>query len=293
MEEFKLNIWRTHPQGVRIEKAEKTLNGTAHPGGVKFCGPFTDANSYGFWVFPAHDIDICWRGGQHFEHKVVDEYDDSEHQVIRNLLKPKDDTDIEKWCPAKGGRTKYSFGAVEEGVVQIYTGVILETPPGWMLHIRSPINFAPQPYHIMEGILPTDWMQYDLWTNLKFDKQNEWVQIRKDQWPPLAQITPVRRETTSKEWSVGREEMINRGDPEAERVFEYYVEYNKKKYCGNGKQRLSFTDESLKKDAGTFHKERVKMVPKCSYEPNTELLKPKEKKGIKSKFFKSNCKNSR
>lgn len=286
MEEFKLNIWRTHPEGVRIVKAEKTLNDTAHPGGVKFCGPFADANAYGFWVFPAHDIDICWRGGVHFEHRVLSEFDNSERHVIGSLLKPSDKTDLNKWCPENGGRTKYSFGGVEEGVVQIYTGVILQTPPGWALHIRSPINFSPQPYHIMEGVLPTDWMQYDLWTNVKFDIQDQWVHLRKDQWPPLAQLLPVRRETTSKDWDIGREEMINRGDPEAEKVFEYFVEYNTKKYCEGGRQRLSPTDASLTKDASTFHRERLKMVPKGQVEPDPELLKPRKRKTVKPKFFK-------
>lgn len=286
MEDFKLNIWRTHPEGVRIIKAEKTLNNTAHPEGVRFCGPFADANAYGFWVFPAHDIDICWRGGTHFEHRAIEEYDNSERYVINNLLEPADRTNLDKWCPEKGGRTKYSFGAVEEGVVQIYTGVILETPPGWTLHIRSPINCSKQPYHIMEGILPTDWMQYDLWTNVKFDIQDEWVSLRKEQWPPLAQLIPVRREAISKDWEINREEMINKGDPEAERVFNYFVEYNTKKYCTGGKQRLSPTNESYTKDAGTFHKERVKMIPKGQFEPVPELIKPPEKRNIKPKFFK-------
>lgn len=283
---FKLNIWRTHPEGVRIVKAEKTLNNTAHPGAVKFCGPFTDANSYGFWIFPAHDIDICWHGGSEFEVKMLDEYDASDHYVMRNLLKETDNTDLNKWCPAEGGRTKYSFGAVEEGVVQIYTGVILQTPPGWVLHLRNPINFEPQAYHVMEGILPTDWMQYDLWTNLKFDQKHVWVHIRRDQWPPLAQIIPIRRESISLEWEIGRDEMINRGDVEAERVFNYYVEYNTKKYCRGGRQRFSPVDPSLTKNASTFHRERVRMVPKGNYEPDQEVLKPKQRKVVKPKYIK-------
>jgi hypothetical protein len=127
--------------------------------------------------------------------------------------------------PGGTGRNKFSWGTVDEGVVQFWTGNIFETPPGWSLHIRSPINFPTKPCHVMEGILETDWMQQDIWANVVFDRKDEWVQFRTD--TPFAQLVPVRRESYAEKWQLS-EEIINRDTPEANRVFEYWTQFNER-----------------------------------------------------------------
>jgi len=265
-EPFNVKVWTLHTHASRIEKAEKTLAGTANAGGVKWCGPFTYANAAGWWLYPPIDIDILWRGGKEFEHRLLLPWDNEEELLISSLLRPEDQADISKFC--LGGRTKFTWGAVEEGVVQMWTGCIFETPPGWGLHIRSPINCPTQPYHIMEGILETDWLQYDIWTNLVFDRADEWVHLRRDQWPPLAHIVPIKRESYNESWEFSVEQ-VNRDTPEANRVFEYYVEYNMKKFGHGGKQALSTTDLNLTKDSTTYMRERKKFL-KCPYSSDSD-----------------------
>ena len=58
-----LKVWRLHPSSCPIVRAEKTLHGAAHRAGVRWCGPFTNANRAGWWVFPPVDVDIVWKGG--------------------------------------------------------------------------------------------------------------------------------------------------------------------------------------------------------------------------------------
>jgi hypothetical protein len=258
-EDFYLKVWRLHPNGVRIVPAEKTLNGTAHEAGVKFCGPFSTANKTGWWVFPAQDVDIMWKGGQDFEYKHHTNYSNVECELVRSLVKESDGVNPDDWCPFGVGRSKYSWGMVEEGVVQIWTGIILQTPPGWSIRVRSPVNFPKQPYYIMEGVLETDWMWYDLWTNVVFTEKNKWVNLRKDQWPPLAHLIPERREVNTENWEI-KEEIVNRDTPEANDVFSYWAQYNHKKFSCGGKQYLSATDPSLRKNATTYYKERHKIL---------------------------------
>jgi hypothetical protein len=50
--------------------------------------------------------------------------------------------------------------------------------------------------------------------------------------------------------------MVNRNTPQANRVFEYYVEYNEKKFARGGKQRRSAKDPALLKDSTTYYRER-------------------------------------
>ena len=60
---FSLRIWRMHPQGIRICPAERTLRGDAASGAMRWCGPFTHANAYGFLGLCAcrYVCDLAWR----------------------------------------------------------------------------------------------------------------------------------------------------------------------------------------------------------------------------------------
>jgi hypothetical protein len=46
-----MKAWRAHPDGCRIAPADKKLNGTAHEGAVKWCGPYNYANRTGWWLY--------------------------------------------------------------------------------------------------------------------------------------------------------------------------------------------------------------------------------------------------
>lgn len=240
--------------------AEKTLHGTANRAAVRWCGPFTHANRAGWWVFPPVDIDIVWHGGDEFEWELLTPYTDADRHLIRFLLDESDDAHPALWLEDEG-RTKLTWGLVEPGVVQIWTGCIFETPPGWGLHLRSPVNLPPSPFHVMEAILESDWLQYDIWLNLLFDRPGERAELRREGWPPVAQLVPVPRESYDSLWRL-EEETVNRNTEEANRVFEYYVSYNEKKFARGGKDPRSRTDPSLTKDSSTYFKERKRLLGK-------------------------------
>jgi hypothetical protein len=255
-EDFRLKVWRLHPQGCPIAPADRTLRGTANPMATRWCGPFTHANKAGWWLFPPVDIDITWKGGKEFESELLTPYSNADGHLVRFLLlDQRDSVTPEKWLTDHGGRSKFTWGTVEDGVVQIWSGCIFETPPGWGLQLRSPINCADHRYHVMEAMLETDWLQYDIWLNIAFHRPGERVELRRDAWPPLAQIMPVRRDTYEGAWEF-EEEMVNRNTPEANRVFEYYVDFNEKKFAREGKQQRTLEDESVKKDSTTYYRER-------------------------------------
>ena len=253
-----LKVWRLHPSSCPIVPAEKTLHGAANRAGVRWCGPFTNANRAGWWVFPPVDVDIVWKGGSDFEHDVLTPYSDADSHLIRFLLRDDDEVDVDSWLPEEG-RTKFSWGLVDEGVVQIWTGCMFETPPGWGLHIRSPINSSPQPFHVMEAVLETDWLRYDIWLNIAFDRQNEVARLRRDDWPPVAQLVPVPRETYEAQWEA-EEALVHRNTPEANEAFEFFLQYNQKKFAGDGRDPLSRDDPSLTKDSATYYKERKRIL---------------------------------
>jgi hypothetical protein len=108
----------------------------------------------------------------------------------------------------------------------------------------------------MEAILETDWLHYDIWLNIVFDREGDVARFRRAEWPPVAQIIPVPRETHDARWALATES-VNRNSPDAERVFEYFVDYNKKKFASGGKNWRSPDGPELGfKDSATYYKER-------------------------------------
>lgn len=249
-----VKAWQIHPKSSRIEKAEKTCMGLANEGGIQWCGPYANANMSGFWVYSPIEMEFSF-DGENFQFHGMEEYGPEDYGIVKSLVRTSDQSDIDKWTFPGSGRTKTTIGVVEKNVIQIWTGLIFETPPGWCLHIRSPINFPRREIEVMEGILETDWMQYDIWINVVCHK-SEKIRISKDS--PIAQIIPVRRESFKSEWSLHREN-INRDSPEADRVFKYWVDYNKQKFEMGGRQPLT---ETLKKDSTTYFRERSRMLGK-------------------------------
>lgn len=247
-----LRIYRLHPSGAIFEKANNKLSGDANEGAVKYCGPYIHANQSGWWVNPPFDMDISYNGDGTYTEKLLDDFENLENYVIRSNLRKEDKfRDVTRSLLGKG--------LAAPDVYQIWTGCVFRTPPGWCLHIRSPINFTEshkRPFWIQEGILETDWMAYDIWLNVEFIRPGELVKFRRNMWPPLAQIVPVRRESYHAKWEKS-DEIMDSSKPEHKDVWDFWQEYNFRKWKLMGE-----------KDTRTYHKTRKEALK--SLYPNQE-----------------------
>jgi Family of unknown function (DUF6065) len=252
--DFWLRVWRVHPQGARICPAEKTLRGDATSAATRWCGPFSHANEYGFWVFSPVDLDVVWHGGRSFEHRFESLYTDDDAAVVSRLQRPGEQY---RYVP----RRKVEFGSTLESVVSIWTGCIFETPPDWGLMIRNPVNInASAIFRAQEAILETDWLPYDIWINLQFVQQDKWARLRRsDGWPPIAQLLPVPREAYDRRWRLA-ERPLERTSPEGRDLYDRWIDYNHKKWVEKGR-----------KEPATYHHERHragKQRPQTDSTPN-------------------------
>ena len=81
----------------------------------------------------------------------------------------------------------------EPGMVQIWTGLMASTAPGWSMLVRPPANLAsPGGYSLYEGIVETDCWFGPLFTNLRLTRTHKPVHLRADF--PLLQVQPLPRE---------------------------------------------------------------------------------------------------
>ena len=268
-----LRVRRLHPtQGIKIVPANSRLIGLdgqnetekyPRSDAVRRCGPYVHANSLGWWIFPATDLDATYHGDGKWTIHEYNKYDEQQQEEYLSKLPPYEykTEDGETHDFVMTSRSYVDGGNADKNILQIWTGVILRTPPGWGLLIRSPVNAEEdydRPWSIQEGVIESDWMDYDIWTNLVFKRTNELVEIRQRMWPPLAQIVPVRREAYDGKWDID-DQLITADDPE----WASWQDYNFKKW-----ERMN------EKDGKTYYKERAIQKPQPD-SPRIESLREK------------------
>lgn len=252
-----LQVWRFHPQGSRLTRADATLGGGAPLPARQYCGPFMAANGAGYYLHSPVDMDVSYdpRQEPRWTYQVLGEgYTDDDLKVMQAMPMEHHAYDRERLTP----RTKMFFAPENyepQHTVQIWTGMAFRTPPGWFLWIRSPINRElTRPFRVMEAILETDWMWHDIWLNLRFSHMGVTTSLRRD-GPPLAQIVPVPR-SSAEQWRLD-ERQLTPDDPEAQEIFNWWLRYDWEK-------RYSRSDGEI--DRACYHKMRQEHYGRSSVE---------------------------
>jgi hypothetical protein len=81
----------------------------------------------------------------------------------------------------------------EPGTLQIWTGLMVRTLPGWHLLVRAPANLPlTGGFVLYEGIVETDTWFGPLFTNLRFTRTHSPITLRPDF--PLLQLQPILAE---------------------------------------------------------------------------------------------------
>jgi Family of unknown function (DUF6065) len=257
-----LKVFRVHPQGVRIEKAEKTLHGRANKDALKWCGPYVHANQIGWWVYPGFDLDITcyeepqpqgytgrWGGNYVFN---AQGYDNSDHILMHNFDNQISSENNRRYL----GKQHYSIDEPEKNCFTMWTGCFFQMPKDWSLLIKTPGNIGliyeqASPVCVQEGILELDWMRYDIWMNFKFHTFGKTLSLRKDQEWPIAQLIPVHRSSYDINW-VTQDKIMDPNDEECVKVYDRYTDYNFKKWILQNE-----------KDPFAFRKLRKSEINKC------------------------------
>ena len=251
-----LKVFRIHPNGVRIEKAERTLKGNANKDALVWCGPYSIANSLGWWIYPGFDLDItchskpvegCFTGrwGGHFTYSIKS-YDNTDLTLMRDF----ESKNPNKYGQIYNGRQHYSVDEPEKNCVSLWTGCVFQMPKDWCMLIKTPTNTGLMydqgcPAMVQEGVLELDWMRYDIWTNFKFHTLDKTLSFRKDQDWPIAQLIPIHRSSFDTQWQT-EERLMNADDEDCVKMYERYSEYNYKKWQLQG-EKDPFTFRKLKK----------------------------------------------
>lgn len=179
-------------------RADRSAIGTLPTRAFRYCEAVTTATAFGWYVFPPIGLTLMWDGSQ-----VFWTYDGAEHDgwipLNGSAQFPYFAQTFDAVAPdeIKGFSPPFLSALREPGVVQIWSGLIARTAPGWGLLVRSPPNLPRGHYELYEGIIETDRWFGPLFSNIRLTKTD--VQVRLEPDYPIFQAVPLPRSLYSDE----------------------------------------------------------------------------------------------
>lgn len=160
---------------------------------MRYCDALTSATGYGYWIFSPLDFRLLWDGEQIFWSFGDDESwlplsgtpsgaaQFPDYAAVFDEVAPE---------ALRGYAPPFLTALPELGGIQIWTGLLAKTRPGWSLSVRPPVNLPSVPgLAAWEGIIETDIWFGPLFSNFRLTKTDVPVHIRAH-WP-LLQVQPV------------------------------------------------------------------------------------------------------
>lgn len=174
-------------------RADRAAAGTMPTRAFRFCEAMRAASAFGWYLFPPITFSVMWDGGS----DVLWTYQGADGWYpLKTAQFPDFAAHFDSLAPpeVKGFSPPFVAAFKEPGILQIWTGFVARTAPGWSLLIRPPANLArSQGYDPYEGIVETDRWFGPLFTNIRLTRTNAPVEF--DAEFPFLQVQPVHRST--------------------------------------------------------------------------------------------------
>jgi len=184
-------FYQMAPGGRAPERADRAAAGTMPTRAYRFCEAMRSASAFGWYLFPPISFSLMWDGGTDIIWTFAGEDD---WFPLKTAQLPGFATEFDRLAPEaiRGFSPPFLAAFKEPGIVQIWTGLLARTAPGWNLLVRPPANLArSQNYDYFEGIVETDHWFGPLFTNIRLTRTNTPIEF--DPEFPFLQVQPVLR----------------------------------------------------------------------------------------------------
>lgn len=184
-------FYRLIPDAPVPSRADRSADGMLPTRGYRYCEALAAASAFGWYVYPPLNFSLVWDGVE-----IAWTYEGAEDWYpLRGAQFPGFRQFFEEAVPDPVKPLAPPFLAVarEPGVVQVWSGYLARTLPGWALLSRGPANIPRnQGYEHFEGIVETETWFGPLFTNIRLTRTNSPVEFHIRY--PLFQVQPLRRE---------------------------------------------------------------------------------------------------
>ena len=191
-----LRLRRLIPSAPTPERADRSARGTLPTRASRYCDAVTSASGFGWHVFAPMNFSLCWDGEAVFwTYRGIGSW-----LPLGAAQFPSFASLFDESAPpeAQGCSPPFLTALPEPGTVQIWTGLLARTSPGWSLLIRPPANLPhPGGVWLYEGIVETDRWFGPLFVNLRLTRTH--IPIEISAAAPLAQLQPLPRAAYAEE----------------------------------------------------------------------------------------------
>lgn len=181
------------PGGRPPKRADRTAAGFIPSRAMRYCDALTTASGFGYWLFPPADLRLLWTdAGISWAHGNSDAFHPLSDTASGAIQFPGFEQQFDAAAPANlaGCSIPYLTAGLEPGSVQMWTGLLARTRPGWSLSLRQPVNLPPPPgVTFWEGIIETDQWFGPVFTVLKLSQTDRPVRLRAG--VPFLQAQPL------------------------------------------------------------------------------------------------------
>jgi hypothetical protein len=186
-----VTFYRLIPEARLPQRADRSAGGMLPVRALRYCAPVTSASAFGWYVFPPIDFALRWDGVD-----IVWTYKGAgEWYPLGAAQFPDFSAYFDKHAPrdVKSFAPPFIGSGTKPANVQLWTGLIARTAPGWSLLVRAPANLPrSRGYDLYEGIIETDRWFGPLFTNMRLARTDGPIEISRDY--PLLQVQPIPRE---------------------------------------------------------------------------------------------------
>lgn len=169
-------------------RADRAALGILPTRAYRHCDAVTSAAGFGWYLYPPTDFSLYFDGS-----RIVWSFAGHDGWLPLGAAQfPGFAARFDAAAPADVQRYSPPFlTAIQEpGVVQVWTGLLARTAPGWSLLLRSLANLPRHAgYEPYEGIVETDHWFGPLFTNLRLTRTDQSVEFRAAE--PFLQIQPI------------------------------------------------------------------------------------------------------
>jgi uncharacterized protein DUF6065 len=171
-------------------RADPSVLGTLPARGFQYCEALRAASSFGWYVFPPMEFTLQWDGSQ-----VIWSYRGAKAWYpLGSAQFPGYEAVFDRVAPRRlrGFSPPFLTAMPEPGIVQIWTGLMIESAENWSVLIRPPANLPRNlAFDLYEGIVETDRWFGPLFTNIRLIKTDVPIQFSTE--IPLVQVQPLQR----------------------------------------------------------------------------------------------------
>lgn len=190
-----VTFYRAIPQA-RVIRADPAVLGTLPTRGFQYCEALRSASAFGWYAFPPIDFTLLWDGSE-----VLWTYQGAKAWYpLQSAQFPGFSKYFDSVAPKRlrGFAPPFLTSTFEPTLIQVWTGLFVESARDWSILIRPPANLhRHEGYYLYEGIVESDRWFGPLFTNLRLVKTD--VPIHFNAELPLVQVQPLHRSTYAAE----------------------------------------------------------------------------------------------